>query len=115
MVYVFKNLKVKHFEHPSIADGGTFKKDEKIGVGGVLKYILINFNGARPTKSTITIWLNNEPITRDKTLCRLFGSSVEEAIELDVRVSDTDIIKYEGVNNEGATADISVDLLIDSV
>jgi len=115
VVYVFKNLKIKHFERTGVADGGSFDVEEKIGVSGVLKYILINMNGSRPTKSTITILLDDEPITRDRTLCKIFGDSVNVAIELDKRVSDTTVFKCEGVNKEGATVDVSIDLLIDAV
>ena len=113
MAAVFSNPIIKIFEHSSIADGATFSDDWEFDDDYVIKYIFIKADGAATTKSTITIRLDNVPLTKDKALCNTFGTNPENAIELNISVKKSQKIDYEGTNNEGATKDFTIELVME--
>jgi len=109
----FKNLVIKHFTHSSIADGGTFSNTWDADDNYILRFIFINFDGALGTKSTITIRINNVPLTKDNALCRSFGNTVENALPLEIDFRKDSKFEYQGVNHEGATKQIDVELVLE--
>jgi len=115
MTHEFTNPVVKIFEHDSIADGGTFSEEWDTDAHYTLKYIFIKADGASTTKSTITIRIANTPLTKDKALCNTFGTNPENALPLNVDLPHGTRISYEGVNNEGATKDFTVELVMERV
>ena len=113
MSYEFKNPVIKYFEHSSIADSGSFSQEWDTDDEYVLRHIFIKADGARTTKSTITVWVGNMPLTKDKCLCNTFGTNPEDALLFNMRIAKGVKIKYEGVNKEGATKDFTVELVFD--
>jgi len=113
VTYEFRNPCIKIFEHPSIADGASFSKEWDTDDSYVLKYIFIKADGARTTKSTITLWIAGTPLTKDKCLCNTFGSNPEDALLFNIQIPKGARINYEGVNKEGATKDFTVELVFE--
>lgn len=113
MAYEFKNPCIKIFEHSGVADGASFSSEWDADESYTLKYIFVKADGARTTKSTITLWIANTPITKDRALCNTFGSNPEDALPLNVPLAKGTRVKYEGVNREGATKDFTVELVLE--
>jgi len=108
-----KNPVIKFFIHEDVAVGETFKGSWDSDGDYIIKYIFIKADGGSTTKSTITIRINNVPITKDKALCNAFGTNPENAIPLSIPFSKGMKFDYEGVNNEAAAADFTVELVME--
>ncbi len=106
---------IKIFENTGIADGGKFSDEWESDDNYIIRHIFIKADGAKTTKSTITIRIRNEAITRDKALCNTFGTNAEDALLLNIRLNRSDTFEYEGVNKEGATKDFTVELVMEKL
>jgi len=115
MTIEIKNAVIKYFEHAGIADGGAFSNEWKVDDDYVLRYIFIKADGAKTTKSTITLRINNNPITKAKALCNTFGTNAEDALLLNIALSKGDTIDCEGTNNEGATKTFTIEFVLEKV
>jgi len=104
---------IKSLYHGTVANGSTFSASWDSDDNYNIKYIFIKADGNRTTKSTITIRINNVPITKDKALCNTFGSNPEDAIELNIPLERDRRIEIEGVNDEGADKLITVELVLE--
>jgi len=109
------NVVIKIFENTGIADGGKFSDKWDSDDNYILRHIFIKADGAKTTKSTITIRIRNEAITKDKALCNTFGTNAEDALLLNIRLNRSDTFEYEGTNAEGATKDFTVELVMEKV
>jgi len=113
VAYAFKNIRVFR-EAKTIADGATDTIEIKFNVDGVLKHILIKADGAAPTKSTATITLANENLTVDDSMANTWGTSMENAILLDMPVKSGALLKVGIKNLEGAAKEFSVEAIVDA-
>ncbi len=104
---------IKYFENASIADGSSFKGEWSSDDEYVIRHILIKADGAATTKSTITIRIDGDPITKDKALCNTFGTNAENALLLNVPLGKGRKFDYEGVNKEGAAKDFTIELVME--
>jgi len=111
----FKNLVIKYFINAGVAAAATFSGEWDTDADYVLRHIFVKADGVAATKSTVTIRIDNIPLTKDKALCNTFGSNVENAILLNTPVAKGTKIDYEGTNNEGATKDFTVELIMEKV
>jgi len=109
----FENPVIKFFINSGVADGGTFSGEWDSDANYVIRYIFVKADGARTTKSTITIRIDNRPITKDKALCNTFGTNPEDALPLNIPFAKGSKFEYEGVNHEGATKDFTVELVME--
>ncbi len=107
------NVIIKYFENAGIADGGKFSGEWDSDDDYVIRHILIKADGAAPTKSTITIRIDGDPITRDKALCNTFGTNAENALLLNIPLGKGRKFEYEGTNSEGATKTFTVELVLE--
>ena len=110
-----KNPIIKYFENTSVADGGTFSDSWDSDDDYIIRHIFIKADGAATTKSTITIRIDNVPITRDKALCNTFGTNAENGLLLNIPLKKGSKFEYEGTNNEGAAKDFTVELVMEKV
>jgi len=108
-----KNPVIKIFEHAGVADGATFSKEWDADYDYVIRHIFIKADGAATTKSTITIRIDGQPITRDKALCNTFGTNAENALLLNIPLNKGHKFDYEGTNNEGAAKDFTIELVME--
>ena len=115
MTIEIKNAVIKYFEHAGIADGGAFSNEWKVDDDYVLRYIFIKADGAKTTKSTITLRINNNPITKAKALCNTFGTNAEDALLLNIPLSKGDTVDWEGTNAEGATKTFTIEFVLEKV
>jgi len=111
----FKNLIIKYFINAGIAAAASFSGEWDTDADYVLRHIFVKADGVAATKSTVTIRIDNRPLTKDKALCNIFGSNAEDAILLGIRMPKGTKIDYEGTNNEGATKDFTVELIMEKV
>jgi len=104
---------IKHFENSSIAAGDSFDGEWDSDDNYVIRHIFIKADGAACTESTITIRVDGKPITKDKALCNTFGTNAENALLLNIPLGKDRKFEYEGTNNEGATKDFTVELVME--
>ena len=112
---MFKNIVIKYFEESSVSAGGTFSGEWDADENYKIRHIFINADGAAPTQSTITIWVDNVPITKAEALCKSFGQNAENALLLDIDLSKNKKFKYSGTNNEGAAKTFTIELVMEKV
>jgi len=104
-------LKIKHFDHDGVADGGKFEDEWTDDFDYIVKHILVKRkDGAGFTKSDITVRIAGDPITVDHVLCNTLGTDVLNAMPIDEELPKDQVIEYEGYNREGVTLDIVVEL-----
>jgi len=113
VAYAFKNIRVFR-EAKSIADGATDTIEIKFNVDGALKHILIKADGAAPSKSTATVVLGNENLTISDSMANTWGTSIENAVLLDMPVKSGTILKVGLKNLEGAAKEFSVEAIVDA-
>jgi hypothetical protein len=107
-------LKIKYFEHPSVANGATVSNEWTADRDYILRGILIcRKDGAAFTASDVTIRINKDPLTLDKALCSTFGSDHLNYWPLEEDLKKDWPIDYSIVNREGATVDITVQLILE--
>jgi len=104
---------IKYFENSGVANGGNFSGEWTADEDYVIRHILIKADGSAPTKSTITVRIDGEPITRDKALCNTFGSNANNALLLNIPLGKNRKFEYEGTNSEGATKTFTVELVLE--
>ena len=104
---------IKMLFYGTVTAGSSFSATWDTDDSYRLKYIFIKADGARTTKSTITIRVNGVPITKDKALCNTFGTNPEDAIELNIDLPKDSRVEVEGVNDEGADKLITVELVLE--
>lgn len=108
-----ENIVIKYFENASTAAGGTFSDEWDADEDYTIKHIFINADGAAPTQSTITIWIDNVAITKDKALCKTFGTNAENALLLNIPLGKDKKFKYSGTNNEGVAKTFTIELVME--
>jgi len=111
----FKNLVIKYFINAGIPAGAPFSNEWDTDADYVLRHIFVKADGVAATKSTITIRINNVPLTMDRSLCNVWGTNAENAILLNISLAKGTKIDYGGTNNEGATKDFTVELIMEKV
>jgi len=111
----FKTIVIKYFINTGIAAGASFSGEWDTDIDYVLRHIFVKADGVAATKSTITIRIDNVPLTKDRSLCNAWGTNAEDAILLGIRMPKGTKIDYEGTNNEGATKDFTVELIMEKV
>jgi len=107
-------LKIKHFDHDSVADGGKFEDKWTADRDYIIRAILIKRkDGVALTKSDITIRIARYPLTVDHALCNTFGTDRLNYWPLEEDLGDKQDFEYEGYNREGATIDLVVELILE--
>lgn len=107
------NPVIKIFDLGSVADGASFSGEWTADDDYVIRHIFIKADGGATTKSTITIRIDNVPITKDKALCNTFGTNAENGLLLNITFKKDSKIDFSGVNNEGAAANFTVELVME--
>jgi hypothetical protein len=104
----------KRLENLNVVAGAAFENKWVSDANYRIKKILITrHDGARFTASTITIRINEKPITKDSILCLQVGSDVLTAIEWNQDLPKDSVFDYAGTNNEGVAISLSVTLLLE--
>jgi len=107
-------LRIKHFDHDGIADGGKFEKTWTADKDYIIKYIFFKRkDGASFTASDVTIWINMDPITLDHALCDTFDGDVLTGLPINEPLERDWEFKYEGYNREGTTISLVVELVLE--
>jgi len=107
-------LKIKHFDHDGVADGGKFEEEWAADYDYVIKYIFVKRkDGAGFTASDITIRIAGDPITVDHVLCNTLGTDILNALPINEELPKGQVIDYEGYNREGVTLNIVVELILE--
>jgi len=107
-------LQFRHFDHDSVADGAKFEQKWTADKDYTVKAFLVKRkDGASLTKSDITVWIMDEPLTRDHVLCSTLGVDWFTAWRLEEPLNKNTDIRYEGYNREGATIDLVVELVLE--
>jgi len=103
----------KRLESPSVADGSPFEGKWTADADYRIKQILVTrHDGASFTASTITLKINEKPITKDSILCSQVGADMLTAIEWDQDLKRDWVFEYAGTNREGVTISLSVVLVL---
>ena len=104
--YVYKTV-----ESGDIADtkewSDQFKADQNYTIE---KVFIMRKDGQAFTKSTITFWLENQPLTKDVVPCALFPPSEFDSPALGYEIKANQVFKWTLKNLEGTT--ISVFLVL---
>jgi len=104
----------KRLENTGIADAGTFEGKWTADADYVLKQVYITRHaGAGFTKSTVTLKIDERPITKDSILCSQLGPDKPTAVEWNQDLREHAIFEYAGTNREGTTIDLSVLLVLE--
>jgi hypothetical protein len=104
---------VKIIEFGTITAGGTVEKSWTADDDYVIRHILIYADGQAPTKSTVTMRIDNYVITKDKALCRTFGTNAEDALLLNIPFGRSSTFYASIKNNEGADKEFIVELVLE--
>ena len=108
-------LVIKHFEKTSLASGSIWEDEWTADKDYTIKYILIRRGDSSVwTKSTITIWIDGVPITRDKAPVAIFGCDMLGALPINLDLLKDHTIKWSLTNNEGVTIDVFLDLILET-
>jgi len=107
-------LKIKHFDHDSVADGGKFEERWPADADYIIRGILIKRkDGIALTKSDITIRIAKDPLTVDHALCNTFGTDRLNHWPLEEKLDKAQDFEYEGYNREGTTINLVVELILE--
>ena len=106
---------IKHFEKSSVGTGETFSDQWDSDDDYIIRHIFVLADGAKTSKSTITIRIDNKPITRDKVLAQIFGTNAEDALLLNIPLRKNARFEFELINNEGAAKDFVLELVLEKV
>jgi len=105
---------IRHFESIGLAAGAKWEDSWKAEKDYLIRYIFIRRgDGAAYTKSTVTIKIADEPYTRPKALCAIFGTTVEVALPIDEDLPTQTEFAWALVNNEGAAIDAHIELVLE--
>jgi len=107
------NFYIKIIEFGTITAGNTGEKEWTADDNYVIRHIFIKADGAKPTKSTVTIQKGGYVPTMDKALCNTFGTNAEDALLLNIELNKSDKIKFAITNNEGADKEFTVELVME--
>jgi len=109
-------LFIKHFDHDAVADGGTFEDEWTADFDYVIKAIFFKRkDGAAFTKSDVTVWIAGIPLSKEAVLCNTFGTDWLNRLPIEEELKVKQPIKYSGVNREGATIDIAIEIVMEKV
>jgi len=107
-------LKIRHWDHDSIADDAKFEKKWDADDDYTIKHILIKRkDGESFTESEITIRIDGDPLTKDHAQCNTFGTDILNAFPIDEPLDKGKYFEYEGYNREGATISLVVELILE--
>jgi len=107
-------LIIRHFHHEDVADKATFEEEWTADKDYTIHYIWFKRDdGASFTATKVTVWVNRIPLTRDEALARTFGEDPLYGVKWMEPLKAKQPFKYSGTNREGATIDISVELLLE--
>ena len=107
-------LIIKHFDNDSIADSGTFSGSWTADADYTIKYFFVKRkDGAAFTESTITVRIDNVPMTKDVALCSTFGTDILNGLPVNWDLPKDSKIEYSGTNSEGSTVSIAVELVLE--
>jgi len=107
-------LKIKHFDHDGVTDGGKFEKVWTADRDYIVRAVLIKRkDGVALTKSDITVRVNKDPLTVDHALCNTFGTDRLNHWHLEEELGAKQDFEYEGYNREGATIDLVIELILE--
>jgi len=107
------NFYVKIIEFGTITAGNKVEKEWTADGNYVIRHIFIKADGARPTKSTVTVSIGEYVPTKDKALCNTFGTNPEDALLLNIEFKKSEKIKMAIVNNEGADKEFVAELILE--
>jgi len=86
----------------SIPDNQTWEDKVEFDADYVVEKIFVmRKDGGSFTRSTITIWLENKPITKDVVPCALFPPSEFDSPTLNLEVKTNQVLKWDLKNEEG--------------
>jgi len=102
---------IRYIEVTGVADGSPFSGEWTADDDYIIKRIFIRrSDGGSWTKSTITIKIDEVASTKTKSSVAIWGSDVLNALVIDYDFPKDRVFKFEGVNQEGLTIDVRVEL-----
>ena len=104
---------IKLIDLGSVADGETKAESWTADDDYVIRHILIKADGEATTKSTITMRVDTYVITKDTALCNSFGTNAENALLLNIPFKKSATFHYSLVNQEGATKNFTIELVLE--
>jgi len=107
------NVYIKIIGPKTLADGSMDDFTWEFDNDYVLRHIFIKADGEAPVKSTVTISIDENTITKDKALCNTFGTNANNALLLNIPVRRSQHFKASIKNLEGAQKDFTVELVLE--
>lgn len=104
---------IKILELGSVAGGATKEGSWTADDDYVIRHIFIKADGSAPTKSTITMRIDDYVITKDKVLCNTFGTSARDALLLNIEFKKSATFHYSLLNQEGAAKNFTIELVLE--
>lgn len=105
---------IKHFEQDSISDGGTWESEWVADENYTIKYILVNRKDGQPfTASTITMHIEDQPLTKDKAPVKIFGNDMLNAMPINESLDKDKKFSFSLKNEEGTTISVMLDLVLE--
>jgi len=109
-------LKIKHFDHDSVAADAKFSTKWPADKDYTIKAILFKRkDGASFTATDVTIRVAGDPITLDHALVNTFGTDHLNYWPIEEPIKKAEDFEYEGVNREGVTISLVVELVLEVV
>jgi len=107
-------LVFRHFDHDDVGIDAKFEQKWTADKDYMVKAFLVKRkDGASFTASDITIWIMDEPLTRDHVLCSTLGTDWFTAWKLEEPLNKNTDIRYEGYNREGISISLVVELVLE--
>jgi len=107
-------FKIKHFDHDSIADGAKFSTKWPADADYTIKAMLFKRkDGASFTATDVTVRIAGDPLTLDHALVNTFGTDHLNYWPIEEPIKKAEDFEYEGVNREGATISLGVELVME--
>ncbi|MCD6434017.1 MAG: hypothetical protein J7L14_00190 [Candidatus Diapherotrites archaeon] len=107
------NVYIKLLGPKTIADGAMDDFTWEFDGDYIIRHIFIKADGAQPVKSTVTIGIDENMITKAEALCNTFGTNANNALLLNIPVRRSQHFKASIKNLEGAQKDFTVELVLE--
>jgi len=107
-------FKIKHWDHDDVAADAKFSIKWPADADYTIKAILFKRkDGASFTATDVTIRIAGDPITLDHALVNTFGTDRLNYWPIEEPIKKAEDFEYEGVNREGVTISLVVELVME--
>jgi len=105
---------IKHLEITDLANGKTDSATWTPDQDYVIKYIIVRRADGKPWgPTTCTIFIEDQPLTKDKAPCAILGTDITNAIEWNEPIKKAQQFRLSITNAEGETITVYIDLILE--